>query len=337
MSVKFADLFAGIGGTRLGFERSGGQCVFTAEKDPFCQKTYAANFSVTHTLASDIRLVDPAAIPDHSVLLAGFPCQPFSIAGVSKKISLGQPHGFECRTQGTLFFNVAQILRDKKPTAFLLENVRNLVSHDKKNTFRIILETLQNDLGYHVQWRILDARHFLPQHRQRLIIVGFRHHNSFSLDNLPLPEPTTRLRDILHPENGSEKDTDDGRYTELGGRVRDKYILSPKLWDYLQQYAAKHRAQGNGFGFGLVGPDDYARTLSARYYKDGSEILINRGTGQLPRRLTPRECARLMGFPDTFRIPVSDTQAYRQFGNSVAVPLIHAVATHMRPWIGEAR
>lgn len=333
MTLTFSDLFAGIGGTRLGFEAIGGKCVFTSEKDPFCQKTYADNFETDHVMTGDITQYSPADIPDHKVLLAGFPCQPFSIAGVSKKASLGRPHGFECRTQGTLFFNIAEIIREKKPAAFLLENVRNLLSHDRKNTFRIIMETLENELGYHVQWRIIDAKHFVPQHRERIIIVGFREANGFSLDTLRLPEPRARLRDILHPENGSEKDPDHGRYLDERGKVRDKYILSDRLWNYLQQYAAKHRAKGNGFGYGLVTPEDTTRTLSARYYKDGSEILISRGHDHRPRRLTPRECARLMGFPDTFRIPVSDTQAFRQFGNSVVPFVIKAVATHMRPWL----
>lgn len=329
----FVDLFAGIGGTRLGFETHGGTCVFTSERDAYCQKTYVENFGAKHPVAGDITTIDPEKIPDHNLLLAGFPCQPFSIAGVSKKNSLGRPHGFECATQGTLFFNVAQIIATKKPAAFLLENVKNLKSHDHGNTFRIIMDVLQNKLGYQVSCRVIDAKHFVPQHRERILIAGFREKNNFSLDALHLPEKNSSLKTILHSEDGKENDVDNGRYINEKGTVYEKYILSEKLWSYLKHYAAKHRALGNGFGYGLVRPEDTTRTLSARYYKDGSEILVHRGKNKRPRRLTPRECARLMGFPDTFRVPVSDTQAYRQFGNSVVVPVIHAIAALMRPHI----
>ena len=265
-------------------------------------------------------------------MLAGFPCQPFSIAGVSKKNALGRPHGFACATQGTLFFDVARILAAKRPRAFLLENVKNLLNHDRGRTFRVIRQTLEEELGYRVSWRVIDAAHFLPQHRERILIAGFREDTGFSLDDVALPSAGPKLRAVLHPEDGSEAAEDP--YT-LGPRsaVNPKYTLTTKLWEYLQAYAAKHRAAGNGFGFGLVGRDDIARTLSARYYKDGSEILVSRGADENPRRLTPRECARLMGFPDSFRIPVSDTQAYKQFGNSVAVPVIATVARAMRPLI----
>lgn len=329
----FIDLFAGIGGIRMGFEDQGGGCVFTSEWDQFCQKTYIENFGNYHPLIGDIVPFDPKKIPDHDVLLGGFPCQPFSIAGVSKKISLGRAHGFEDKTQGTLFFNVAQIIATKKPAAFLLENVKNLKSHDKGNTFRTIQDVLVNELGYHVQWRVIDAKHFVPQHRERIIIVGFRERTDFNFDSIPLPPPTKKLKDILHSEDGKEKDFDNGRYLDSKGKVHEKYILSEKLWVYLQNYAEKHRAKGNGFGFGLVKPENISRTLSARYFKDGSEILIFRGKNKRPRRLTPRECARLMGFPDSYLIPVSDTQAYRQFGNSVVMPLIKTVAKHMKPHI----
>lgn len=327
------DLFAGIGGIRLGFESHGGECVFTSEWDQYCQKTYVENFGKAHPLIGDIVGFEPKRIPDHDVLLAGFPCQPFSIAGVSKKISLGRPHGFKDKTQGTLFFNVAQILSIKRPAAFMLENVKNLKSHDKGNTFQVILDVLVNELGYHVQWRILDAKHFVPQHRERIIIVGFRDKTDFDFNALQLPAPKRKMKDILHPEDGSERDLDEGRYINSKGKVHEKYILSEKLWEYLQKYAEKHREKGNGFGFGLVKPEDISRTLSARYYKDGSEILVYRGKNKRPRRLTPRECARLMGYPDTLTIPVSDTQAYKQFGNSVAVPVMSAVAAHMKPHI----
>jgi DNA (cytosine-5)-methyltransferase 1 len=330
-SFTFIDLFAGIGGMRMGFETAGGRCVFTSEWNPWAQKTYAANFSAD-AIAGDIRELNEDSVPAHDVLLAGFPCQPFSIAGVSKKNALGRPHGFACATQGTLFFDVARILAAKRPRAFLLENVKNLVSHDRGRTFAIIRQTLAEELGYAISWRVLDAAHFLPQHRERILIAGFRDSCGYSLDGLRLPSARPTLRSILHPEDGSEPP--EPPYTlPPRAAVNPKYTLTRHLWNYLQAYAAKHRAAGNGFGYGLVDPDSIARTLSARYYKDGSEILVNRGSRQTPRRLTPRECARLMGFPDTFRIPVSDTQAYKQFGNSVAVPVIAAVARAMRPWI----
>lgn len=336
---SFVDLFAGIGGIRLGFEASGGRCVFTSEWNPFSQKTYRENFADDHEIVGDIVKVDARDIPDHDVLLAGFPCQPFSIAGVSKKNALGRPHGFECTTQGTLFFDVARIIAEKRPSAFVLENVKNLRSHDKGNTFRVILDVLRRELGYHVQWRIIDGQRFVPQHRERILIVGFRENTGFDFEALKLPaaESGPRMRSILHPEDGTEVDPDRGRYIGPDGKVDAKYILTPKLWQFLKSYAEKHRAKGNGFGFGLVTGDKVARTLSARYYKDGSEILVSRGDNERPRRLTPRECARLMGFPDSFRIPVSDTQAYKQFGNSVVVPVVAAVANAMRPHIVAGR
>jgi DNA (cytosine-5)-methyltransferase 1 len=333
----FIDLFAGIGGIRLGFEAAGGECVFTSEWNDFSQKTYRENFGENHPLVGDIVPYEASDIPKHDVLLAGFPCQPFSIAGVSKKNALGRPHGFECTTQGTLFFDVARIIAEKKPKAFLLENVKNLRSHEQGNTFRTILQILGEELGYHVQWRIIDGGHFVPQHRERILIVGFREDVAFDFNALALPakEEAPKLKTILHSEDGNEEDFDEGRYIDSSGNIHAKYTLTPRLWEYLQGYAEKHRANGNGFGYGLVTGDDIARTLSARYYKDGSEILIQQAKGKRPRRLTPRECARLMGFPDSFRIPVSDTQAYRQFGNSVVVPVIKAVALHMRPFLTE--
>lgn len=321
----FIDLFAGIGGMRLGFEARGGRCVFTSEWNQLAQRTYLANFGEEKTVVGDIVPFPAKEIPDHDLLLAGFPCQPFSIAGVSKKNSLGRAHGFECATQGTLFFDVARIIAEKRPRAFLLENVKNLISHDKGNTFRVILRTLEEELGYQVHHKVIDARHFLPQHRERILIVGFRDRTGFTWDDLRLPEDRPSMASVLHPEDGSEGP--EVPYTEGPlAKVSKKYTLSDKLWNYLKGYAAKHRAAGNGFGYGLVGRDDVARTLSARYYKDGSEILVSRGGRRNPRRLTPRECARLMGFPGTFRIPVSDTQAYKQFGNSVAVPVVGEVA-----------
>jgi DNA (cytosine-5)-methyltransferase 1 len=329
----FIDLFAGIGGLRRGFDSIGGRCVFTSEWNKFAQQTYTANFRDNRPIAGDITQIETDEIPDHDVLVAGFPCQPFSIAGVSKKNSLGRKHGFLDETQGTLFFDVARILRDKRPTAFMLENVKNLTSHDKGRTFEVIVKTLTEELGYKVWHRVIDARHFVPQHRERIVIVGFHENVPFSWDDLKLPaKGAIRLKSILHPQDGSE--AAEAAFT-MGPRaaVNGKYTLTDKLWQYLRNYADKHRAAGNGFGFGLVGPDDVARTLSARYYKDGSEILVRQGQHENPRRLTPRECARLMGYPDDFRIPVSDTQAYKQFGNSVAVPVFEEVARIMQPHI----
>jgi len=340
---RFADLFAGIGGIRSGFEAHGGQCVFTSEWNGFSKKTYMENFSGQHPFAGDITLLPANEIPVHDVLLAGFPCQPFSIAGVSKKNALGRPHGFECTTQGTLFFDVARIIACKRPAAFLLENVKNLLSHDKGNTFKVILQTLRDELGYEVHYRVIDGQHFTPQHRERIVIVGFREKSGFSWDSLQLPANGPRLGSILHAVDGSEPilEWDDNRFFDHEKRcVQPKYTLTPNLWTYLQAYAQKHREAGNGFGFGLVSADGVARTLSARYYKDGSEILVSQGSRERPRRLTPRECARLMGFDrpgrSDFVIPVSDTQAYRQFGNAVVVPVVQAVAQHMLPWLAAA-
>ncbi len=332
----FIDLFAGIGGLRKAFDAVGGRCVFTSEWNKFAQQTYAANFRDNRPVEGDITKINTADIPDHDVLVAGFPCQPFSIAGVSKKNSLGRNHGFACEAQGTLFFDVARILKDKRPAAFMLENVKNLTSHDRGRTFQVILKTLTEELGYQVWHKVIDAGHFLPQHRERIVIVGFRDDVPFSWNALRLPpKGQVRLGKILHPENGTE--APEPPYT-LGDEaiVNGKYTLTDKLWQYLQDYAAKHKAAGNGFGFGLVTGDDVARTLSARYFKDGSEILVSRGARKNPRRLTPRECARLMGYPDDFRIPVSDTQAYKQFGNSVAVPVFEAVARLMVPHLPNA-
>lgn len=304
----FIDLFAGIGGMRLAFEGAGGHCVYSNEWNKYCQQTYFANFGEQPD--GDITKVEAETIPDHDILVAGFPCQPFSIAGVSKKQSLGRATGFEDKTQGTLFFDVCRILKAKRPKAFLLENVKNLCSHDRGRTFKVILESLE-ELNYEVFYKILDGQNFVPQHRERILIVGFDrtrfgHNIKFDFDISPA-DPKPVMRDIL--ENP----------------VDSKYTLSNKLWIYLQTYAEKHKAAGNGFGYGIAPLDGISRTLSARYYKDGSEILIAQ-KNQNPRRLTPRECARLQGFPDTFKITVSDTQAYRQFGNSVVVPMMRATA-----------
>ncbi|WP_038346272.1 DNA cytosine methyltransferase [Acinetobacter sp. A47] len=368
---RFIDLFAGIGGIRKGFEEIGGQCVFTSEWNKEAVRTYKANWYCDperHKFNEDIREITLTEdqdidinkayqnidneIPDHEVLLAGFPCQPFSLAGVSKKNSLGRAHGFECEAQGTLFFDVARIIAAKQPAIFVLENVKNLKSHDKGKTFRVIMETL-DELGYDVadaevngpnDPKIIDGKNFLPQHRERIVLVGFKRSlgikGDFTLKNINqfFPEVRPTIQNILEPE------------------VNDKYILTENLWKYLYNYAKKHQAKGNGFGFGLVDPKNpgsIARTLSARYHKDGSEILIDRGWNMehgetdfddpdnqknRPRRLTPRECARLMGFEkldgkDFFRIPVSDTQAYKQFGNSVVVPVFTAVAKLLESYI----
>jgi DNA (cytosine-5)-methyltransferase 1 len=340
---RFIDLFAGIGGIRRGFDAAGGKCVFTSEWDTYAQKTYKANFpDDNHEIRGDITEIEADEIPDHDVLLAGFPCQPFSIAGVSKKNSLGRQHGFMDKAQGTLFFDVLRILKAKRPAAFLLENVKNLKSHNRGDTFATIKGALENDLGYHVSTVVIDAKGYVPQHRERIFIVGFREECRFDISKLGFRDPKTgpRLDSILH----SPDEVPEEQYTlpveEAGSNeasfVNPKYTLSDKLWDYLQGYAEKHRAKGNGFGFGLCGPEDTARTLSARYYKDGSEILIAQ-EGRNPRRLTPRECARLMGFDQPghppMKIPVSDTRAYKQFGNAVAVPVIEDIAIKMKPFI----
>ena len=302
--LRFIDLFCGIGGFRIAFKRAGGRCVFSSDYDKFSQQTYKANFGeLPH---GDIHAVAVADIPAHDILCGGFPCQPFSIAGVSKKLSLGRKHGFEDVKQGNLFFSIADILDFHRPAAFVLENVKNLKGHDGGKTFDIIHRTLTEALGYTVYYKIIDAQSVVPQHRERIFIVGFREWRHFEFPEFPAEGP--KLASIL--------DTN----------VPDKYTLTDHLWNYLQNYAKKHQAAGNGFGFGLVTGNDIARTLSARYHKDGSEILISQGSRKNPRRLTPRECAKLMGYPDDFKIVVSDTQAYRQFGNSVVVPVVERIA-----------
>lgn len=301
-TFSFIDLFAGIGGFRLAATSLGGECLFSSEWNRFSQQTYLANFG--DIPFGDIRDIDEHTIPNHDILLAGFPCQPFSIAGVTKYNALGGAHGFQHPTQGTLFFDIVKILQVKRPKAFILENVKNLQSHDKGKTFRVIQETITTELGYHLYYKIMNASNFVPQNRQRIFLVGFREPLRFTFPTPP--SPSLRFRDILDSE------------------VDPKYTLTNHLWQYLQNYAEKHRSKGNGFGYGLTDLDGIARTLSARYYKDGSEILIPQ-EGKNPRRLTPRECARLMGFPDNFIIPVSDNQAYRQFGNAVVPPVVRTI------------
>jgi DNA (cytosine-5)-methyltransferase 1 len=333
---SFIDLFAGVGGIRLAFESICGECVFTSEWDSYAQKTYAVNFESNHGINGDITQIHEDDIPDHDVLLGGFPCQPFSIAGVSKKNALGRAHGFSDETQGTLFFDVARIIAHKRPKAFLLENVKNLQSHDRGRTFDVIKRVLEKDLGYQIFYKVIDGAHFVPQHRERILIVGFRDPVIFDWDMIDLPKKGNRvLGEILHKSKGEPLISHDGdKYFDHNrGVVHEKYTLTDKLWAYLQNYKKKHQEAGNGFGFGMVTEQSVTRTLSARYYKDGSEILVYQGPNKNPRRLTPRECARLMGFPDSFEIPVSDTRAYKQFGNSVVVPVMNAVARAMQPML----
>ena len=328
---RFIDLFAGIGGLRIGFEAIGGRCVFTSEWDRFSQQTYQANFpdGPDHIFAGDIRPYgqDPSLVPEHDVLLAGFPCQPFSIAGVSKKNALGRPHGFDDETQGTLFFDIQRIIEHHQPAAFLLENVKNLQRHDKGRTFEVIRKTLVEKLGYNIDFKVISSRPWVPQKRERIFIVGFREDVGFSFDDfdkhIPDESQWPVLGDILQGHN----------------EVDSKYTLTEHMWTYLQDYKEKHNAAGNGFGFGLCGQDDVTRTLSARYYKDGSEILVKQRYKRVPRRLTPVECSRLMGFERGARgweIPVSDTQAYKQFGNAVVVPVVETIADFLWPSLRKA-
>lgn len=326
---SFVDLYAGIGGFRKAFESIGGRCIFASEWDSHAQKTYIANFgdpaNSSYQLAGDINPFadNPEQVPEHDVLVAGFPCQPFSLAGISKRKSLGCPHGLLCETEGTAFYNLAKILERRRPAAFLLENVKNLINHDNGKTIKMILGVLQLDLGYKVQYKVIDSQYWVPQKRQRIYIAGFLSHDGFTMPNPSeqilsggLPPPTKiLLGHILEPNPPT------------------RYTLSEHLWQYLQDYKQKHRSAGNGFGYSVFGPNDVSRTLSARYHKDGSEILIEQ-EAKRPRRLTPRECSRLMGFDSPagtdFKIPVSDTQAYKQFGNAVVVPVVTAIAQEMK-------
>lgn len=318
---SFIDLFAGIGGFHSALANINGECRFSCEWDVHSQKTYKAWHH--RTPVGDIKDLKISDIPDHDVLAAGFPCQPFSIAGVSKRQSLGIAHGFDCATQGNLFFQLATIIEAKRPPVLFLENVKNLKSHDKGRTWEVIHNTL-DELGYWIFPKVIDAAGWVPQHRERVYIVCFDKRVAFPkkpdfVFPDPPPGPSPKLRDILDPNPDP------------------KYTLTPHLWDYLQRYAEGHRLKGNGFGFGLVDLDGVSRTLSARYYKDGSEILIPQGKNKPPRRLTPVECARLMGFDARFQknIVVSDTQAYRQFGNAVCPPVVEAVGREISRVIAE--
>jgi len=299
----FIDLFAGIGGLRIAFDSAGGECVFSSEWNKFSQQTYEANFM--EMPKGDITKIDEKSIPDHDILVGGFPCQPFSLAGVSSNNSLGREHGFNDEARGTLFFDICRIIKEKKPKAFLLENVKNLKSHDKGKTFKVIINALQDELGYDIHYKVIDASKVVPQHRERIFIVGFRNPVKFKFPEITDIKPV--LEDILEEH------------------VDEKYTLKDGTWNALQRHLNKHRAKGNGFGFSIANIKGISKTLSARYYKDGAEILIEQ-KGKNPRRLTPLECKRLMGFPEKFKVPVSDNQAYRQFGNAVAVPVVKIIA-----------
>jgi DNA (cytosine-5)-methyltransferase 1 len=313
----FIDLFAGIGGFRIAFQDVGGNCVFSSEWDKYAKKTYEANFG--EVPYGDIRKIKKSSIPDHDVLLAGFPCQPFSLAGVSKKKSLGRKHGFQDETQGTLFFEIKEILKQKQPKAFMLENVKNLISHDNKHTFEVIRHTLEDVLGYVINWKIVDGANWAPQHRERIFIVGYHPDKiSISRDKIVIPEKPRgaykrpELKDIIHK------------------KVDKKYTLGPGTWSTLERHKAHHAAVGNGFGYGLhampISEGAVTRTISARYHKDGAEVLISQ-KGDRPRRLTIEEAMQLQGYdPESFLFPVSDTQAYRQIGNSVVVPAVETTA-----------
>jgi DNA (cytosine-5)-methyltransferase 1 len=326
----FIDLFAGIGGFRIALQQLGGMCVFSCEWDRFAKETYFRNFG-EYPFGDVNQFTDPdkvsddeldSMIPDHHILAAGFPCQPFSLAGVSKKKSLGRKHGFEDPTQGTLFFDIKRILKVKRPPAFFLENVKNLLSHDKKRTFSEIKRSLQDDLGYTINYEIVDGKYWVPQHRERLYIVGY--------DPDQIDVPKEKIIIPKAPENGY-------RYKELRKIIKNdvpgKYTLGPGTWDTLLRHRKNHEKAGNGFGYGLI---DYpirkgtvTRTISARYHKDGAEILIG-PADPFPRRLTPFEAMQLQGFdPQKFVFPVSDTQAYRQIGNSVVIPAVEETASNI--------
>ena len=333
---RFIDLFAGIGGMRVGFEQAGGTCVFSCERDRFARQTYHANFGANEPMRNDVTHLASGDVPKHDVLLAGFPCQPFSKAGVSKRNALRKPHGLDCEAEGAMIHHVAGLLRAKLPQAFLLENVPNLLRHDKGRTFATV-KGLLRDAGYHITWRVLNAACVVPQRRKRLFVAGTTTASQFDMGDVEMPsaESGPSMASVLHPDDG-DGIVDD--YTDSRGRAAAKYGLSEHQWRYAKDYKAKHAAKGNGFGYGLVGPDDTARTLSARYHKDGAEILVDRPRHATPRRLTPRECSRLMGFdaPGESRwvIPVSDTQAYRQFGNAVVPGVVARIADRMAPRLG---
>jgi len=318
---KFIDLFAGIGGFRIGMQSNGGKCVFTSEWDKYAKQTYETNFG--ETPFGDIRNITSEMIPDHDVLCAGFPCQPFSLAGVSKKNSLGRKHGFEDETQGTLFFEVARIIRDKRPKAIFLENVKNLMSHDEGRTFEVIRKALEEDLGYVINWKIVNGRNWVPQNRQRIFIVGYD------------PKQIKISKEQIVIPDGPESDY---KYPELRSIIHDKIeglTLGPGTWSTLERHKAHHAGAGNGFGYGLhklpIQAGETTRTISARYHKDGAEILVEQKGEERPRRLHVKEAMQLQGYdPNKFNFPVSDSQAYKQIGNSVVVPVIKAIGAEIK-------
>ena len=303
--TDFVDLFSGIGGMRLGFEAAGGNCVFSSEIDQPARDTYRENFG--DEPHGDIKLIGADQVPQHDILLAGFPCQPFSIAGVSKLGSMGREHGFLDKTKGTLFFDICRILQHHKPPAFLLENVKGLLWHDEGRTIETIMKTLEKDLGYTVKVDVINSDAFVPQRRERVFIVGFREDLGIEFVFPELPEPSRVLADIL------EEDVD------------PKYTLNDHLWNYHQERKRAQKEKGNGFGYRIFDSEDTSGTLSARYYKDGSDIPLSQADGN-PRMLTPRECARLMGFPDDFKLNKSEVQSYKQLGNAVVPPVVEAIA-----------
>lgn len=312
----FIDLFAGIGGFRQAFQQAGGKCVFSSEWNKYAQKTYLANYG--ELPYGDIRSIPKEQIPSHDVLCAGFPCQPFSLAGVSKKNSLGRKHGFEDETQGTLFFEIKEILRLKRPKAFMLENVKNLLSHDKGRTFEVIRRSLVDELGYVINYKVVNGAAWVPQHRERIYIIGF-----------DPQQININSNDIVIPD----KPQPDYKYPKLSGIIKkqlDGYTLGPGTWATLERHKAHHEKKGNGFGYGLLTwplkDDSVTRTISARYHKDGAEILVEQ-KGDRPRRLSVEEAMQLQGYvPGKFIFPVSATQAYMQIGNSVVVPAVSASA-----------
>ena len=333
-AFRFVDLFAGIGGLRRGFDAIGGTCVCTAEWDRFAQATYRANYrndGPDHRFLGDITKVDASDIPAHDVLLAGFPCQPFC----EQELKETGLQSYRDLVQGTLFFDVVLAIHHHMPRFIVLENFKEMLTFSDGKTFALMRHTLEKELGYDLGIRCIDARSVVPMRRERVYIVGVRrdlgHRLDFGAMDLPDPAKGPRLGSILHTEDG--KEIGDPDFTNVDGTVADRYNLSDGFWKSLQGYAEKHHLNGNGFGYDLVGPSSIARGLSQRYHKDGSQILVDRGSGRNPRRLTPRECARLVGFDrageNGFIIPVSDTQAYIQFGNATIAPISLAVAKHM--------
>ena len=310
----FADMLCGIGGMRIGLQEAGGRCVFSCERDKNARKTYKTWFG--EEPHGDVWDINPKDIPDHDILVSGFPCQPFSIAGIPKKNSLGMAHGFDDKDQGNLFFRLADIVSVKRPLAMIFENVKNLLSHDKRRTWATIESTLTN-MEYTVFHKTIDADTYVPQHRERVFVVCFDKRVFSDASSFEFPN---QFPDVHHPRPAMA--------SILENEVPDKYTLSDSLWAYLQKHAERQKAKGNNFRYGLVDKEGVSRTLSARYFKDGSEILVPQ-TGKNPRFLTPRECARLMGFPDELPIVVSDDQAYKQFGNSLVPQVSSAIAKNV--------